>query len=236
MSDDDKVPDTTDMSSCEKINNSLKTVHFFLSRAKLLDAHDECVRLQDILAFASLQDHHDSASTCPLGEACPLLPGEHKDSLQELCTTLAERATMINRVMTECHEFSHSSDKTTAEEKEEKEESSHDEQDHPEEENGEEDGGWVLGADMFGIKTYYKMDDDEESAGQLSLRMEADQEVPVFEQMVSLLYELMLICVRSALFVCIYYAPCVDEDVNDVDAVNAYAYGHGCGRMFATSD
>lgn len=47
--------------------------------------------------------------------------------------------------------------------------------------------GWVLGSEMFGISTYYRIEDD----GYLSLRMEGVQEIPIFEQL-AVLYEVAL--------------------------------------------
>jgi hypothetical protein len=177
-SDIDKLNNDSCESLCEKINKSFKTLHFYVERAKLLDAHAEAARLQDLLAFASPGDH---SSACPLGEVCPLLPGEHRDSLQELFSTLVERSAMINRVMTECHEFSHSSEREGGESNAAADDDNDDDDDDNDGGDDDDDGGWVLGSDMFGIKTFYKTDEED---GQLSLRMEAEQEVPVFEQMV----------------------------------------------------
>ena len=43
---------------------------------------------------------------------------------------------------------------------------------------------WILGSELFGIKTFYRIEDD----GLLSLRMEGIQEIPIFEQL-AVLYE-----------------------------------------------
>jgi hypothetical protein len=148
-------------SVCGRVGRSLKCLEFYMQRSKILNAHEECVRLQDLLAFSSYEDH--KADECPLGDACPVLPGEHRESIQDISAKLAKRAAEINNVMNQCHSFSHSA---------EKEGEGHDDDDND---------GWILGADMFGIKTYYKTDEED---GQISLRMEAEQDVPVFEQMV----------------------------------------------------
>jgi hypothetical protein len=47
--------------------------------------------------------------------------------------------------------------------------------------------GWTLGSELFGISTYYRVEED----GLLSLRMEGVQEIPVFEQL-AVLYEVSL--------------------------------------------
>ena len=47
--------------------------------------------------------------------------------------------------------------------------------------------GWTLGSELFGISTYYRVEED----GFLSLRMEGVQEIPIFEQL-AVLYEVSL--------------------------------------------
>lgn len=47
--------------------------------------------------------------------------------------------------------------------------------------------GWTMGSEMFGITTYYRVEDD----GLLSVRMEGVQEIPIFEQL-AVLYEVSL--------------------------------------------
>jgi hypothetical protein len=47
--------------------------------------------------------------------------------------------------------------------------------------------GWTLGSELFGISTYYRVEED----GLLSLRMEGVQEIPIFEQL-AVLYEVSL--------------------------------------------
>lgn len=46
---------------------------------------------------------------------------------------------------------------------------------------------WILGSEIFGISTYYRVDED----GYLLLRMEGIQEIPIFEQL-AVLYEVAL--------------------------------------------
>jgi hypothetical protein len=172
--------ETTDTSPCEKINKALQGIYFNLDRAKLLTANEECIKLQDLLAFSSCRDHDSSA--CPMGEACPLLPGDQQESLHQLCTLLAQRSKEIQNVLEQCHGFSHSSENEASDGSTRSDVD--DQGDATCKEVGGDDSGWVLGADMFGIKTYYQthgVDGD----GQLSLRMEGEQEVPVFEQMVN---------------------------------------------------
>mmetsp|Transcript_1827 Transcript_1827/g.3271 ORF Transcript_1827/g.3271 Transcript_1827/m.3271 type:complete len:407 (-) Transcript_1827:243-1463(-) len=149
-------------SQCEKINKAIQRLNFNLERSKLLLAHEECTRLHDLLAFTSTNDHN--SAECALSSECPVISAERKQSLEELFVKLEKQAKEINDVMTHCHEFSHSGATGEGD-------------DHLDTEN---DGGWVLGADMFGVKTYYHNDEDD---GLISLRMEAEQDVPVFEQM-----------------------------------------------------
>lgn len=40
--------------------------------------------------------------------------------------------------------------------------------------------GWTLGSEMFGVSTYYRVEED----GLLSVRMEGVQEIPIFEQII----------------------------------------------------
>jgi hypothetical protein len=40
--------------------------------------------------------------------------------------------------------------------------------------------GWTLGSEMFGVNTYYRLESD----GQLSVRMEGVQDIPIFEQII----------------------------------------------------
>jgi hypothetical protein len=47
--------------------------------------------------------------------------------------------------------------------------------------------GWTLGSELFGISTYFRVEED----GLLSLRMEGVQEIPIFEQL-AVLYEVSL--------------------------------------------
>ena len=161
--------ETETLSTCEKIDKSLKTLYFLLERSKILLAHEECVRLQDIFAFASSGDH---SAACPLRNECPLFNDEQRKSLQEIFDKLVIRSAEINDVMVQCHEFSHSGELCDVDDSD---------VNKTEEDDHDDDGGWVLGSDMFGVKTYYKTD---EADGQISLRMEAEQDVPVFEQMV----------------------------------------------------
>ena len=162
---------------CHKINISQQTLNFLVERSRILDAYEESIRLVDLISFSSSGDHQEEV--CPRGGECLVVNPEKQEEIKKLSLKLKERSDMISNVINECHEFSHSSD-----EMEVKKDEDGDDEDVDQQEGiggGEDDGGWVLGAHMFGIKTYYKTDDD----GQISLRMEAEQEVPVFEQMVS---------------------------------------------------
>jgi hypothetical protein len=47
--------------------------------------------------------------------------------------------------------------------------------------------GWTLGSELFGISTYYRVEED----GLLSMRMEGVQDIPIFEQL-AVLYEVSL--------------------------------------------
>lgn len=63
-----------------------------------------------------------------------------------------------------------------------------------------EHSGWTLGSEMFGISTYYKIEND----GQLSVRMEGIQDIPIFEQIIvfyecALYNEWIPFCKRSEL-------------------------------------
>ena len=88
--------ETETLSTCEKIDKSLKTLYSLLERSKILLAHEECVRLQDIFAFASSGDH---SPACPLRNECPLFNDEQRKSLQEIFDKLVIRSAEINDVM-----------------------------------------------------------------------------------------------------------------------------------------